>query len=432
MCYALAPAISIFFRFRFAGLPMNAAQSQAFPRNRARGLWIASCLFLGLMPLGMAIAHRSAALFVVLSALLALGALSVEGTLSEFFRDVKRMFVSPPGLAILLFLLWALLSLSWTYSLRVSLFTFGELILSAAAGVIVAVALPRRMPRWVAGFAACCVIAAALLIFADIQSGLRIRQMLGVRAYAFIFNRSVLTMFLIMVPLTFLLWRRNELKFRIAGIAGAALTVAIIFLSDSGAAALAVVGFIPVYIVARLLPRAAIWIGGACFAAILIAAPVYGTIFDEMLPARIADIFRGDHASERISLWLSFQHAIQAEPVLGGGFGVSPVIASTSVVDKVPLQYREMLAIGHPHNAAMQVWVELGAVGAVLAFIALVAMLRSVARLPSEQAAEQLAWIAAVALVALVGHGAWQGWWIAAIGAGMAWFRAERIKADSE
>ena len=69
-----------------------------------------------------------------------------------------------------------------------------------------------------------------------------------------------------------------------------------------------------------------------------------------------------------------------------------------------------MLGVGHPHNAALQIWVELGAVGAALAFLIFAFLLRSIARLYADAAAPRLALVAGAGMVALVGHGAWQGW----------------------
>lgn len=398
--------------------------------RQAQGLWNASFLLLALMPLGMAIAHRSATLFMVLSAVVAIIAVLMEGKGRELLADVLQKLLTLPGCAVLAFLLWALISMSWTFSLKVSLFTFGEMLLPAASALIVALTLPQRMPRWGAYVFAGIVIFSAVLIIVDLQTGLRLRQALGVRAYAFIFNRPVLTLFLSTIPLFFLLQRRSDRSAKVMGIVAGVATITVIFASVSGAATMAMLVFIPVYVIARIWPRLAICLGMASFALILACAPFYGILFNRVLPERVVETFSQDHSYERVALWESFGYAIRAQPLLGGGFGVSPVMASTSVVEQVPLKYREMLAIGHPHNAAMQIWVEMGAVGALLALIALFSMLRAVSRLPSVLAAEQLAWIASVSLVAIVGHGAWQGWWIAALGAGVVWFRARRLEVE--
>lgn len=388
---------------------------------------------LALMPLGMAIAHRSATLFMVLSAVVAVTAILAEGKGYELLGEIRQKLLSTPGKAVLAFLAWALISMIWTYSRKVAFFSFGEMVLPAASALVVALTLPQRMPKWGACVFAGIVIVSGILILADLQTGLRLRQALGVRAYAFIFNRPALTLFLATVPLFFLLWQRSCPKAaKVVAVAAALSTVTVIFASDSGAATMAVVVFIPVYIIGRLWPRLAIWLGMASFVLVLACAPFQGILFNRVLPERIVQGFSQNHSYERVALWESFGYAIRAQPVLGGGFGVSPVIANTSVAGKIPLEYREMIAIGHPHNAAMQVWTEMGIVGAILALVALVAMLRSVSRLPPAQAAEQLAWIASACLVAIVGHGAWQGWWIAALGAGMVWFRARRFEAEGK
>jgi O-antigen ligase len=76
-----------------------------------------------------------------------------------------------------------------------------------------------------------------------------------------------------------------------------------------------------------------------------------------------------------------------------------------------------MLGVGHPHDAFLQIWSELGIVGAGLAAAAVIAMMRGLASVPPARLAPRLAAIAAAAAIGLVGHGAWQGWWIAVIGA---------------
>jgi O-antigen ligase len=84
------------------------------------------------------------------------------------------------------------------------------------------------------------------------------------------------------------------------------------------------------------------------------------------------------------------------------------------------------VVLWHPHNAALQVWVELGAIGAALAIAVVVLLLRRIAKLPGEMLAVSLALLSAVAAVSLVGHGAWQAWWPAAIAAAIVWLRAAR------
>ncbi|MEN3930472.1 O-antigen ligase family protein [Microvirga sp. W0021] len=407
-------------------------QKNAFPVDNklADGLWNGAFIMLACLPFGMALVHRSGTLLVVITAVLALAATIAEGRLGVLLNNMKSKLLSAPGILTLALLLWMLISLSWTYSLRMALFFYGELILSATAGFVLAMALPEKMPRWLAPVAAIIAIIAAVFIFADITSGMYFRQLVGAKAYSFIYNRSVLTLFLVVTPLLFLLWRRGEKSYQVLGSLTALITVGTIFNSSSGAAVMAVLLFIPVYVFARFLPKASLWIAAGCFTFLFAVAPFYGSMFYEVLPQKIVEVFESDHSMERVDLWRAFEYTIAQQPIIGGGFAVSPVIINTPEAAAVPVELHGDLNMGHPHNAAMQVWVELGLVGAILALTVLFAMLRALAALPSRLVAEQLAWIAGITFVAIIGHGAWQGWWLAAIGAGMAWFRAERNEAE--
>jgi O-antigen ligase len=91
-----------------------------------------------------------------------------------------------------------------------------------------------------------------------------------------------------------------------------------------------------------------------------------------------------------------------------------------------------MAHIGHPHNAALQIWVELGFIGAALAAAVLACVLRGLYDLPLAKLAPRLTLLTGGAAIALVGHGAWQGWWAAALGAALVWLRcAERLLGET-
>jgi O-antigen ligase len=129
---------------------------------------------------------------------------------------------------------------------------------------------------------------------------------------------------------------------------------------------------------------------------------------------------------------LSFGAAIRERPWIGSGFGVSPRLGDSAVAAQVAPERRMLLAVGHPHNAAVQIWTELGAVGAVLAVVVLLLTLRALGRFGPPNFAPMLALAAAIAAVSLVGHGAWQGWWPAAIGTAVVWFRfALRLEKEA-
>jgi O-antigen ligase len=68
----------------------------------------------------------------------------------------------------------------------------------------------------------------------------------------------------------------------------------------------------------------------------------------------------------------------------------------------------------HPHNAALQVWLELGLIGAVAAavFWAL-SLLRLARERPDGRAAAVAGSVAAFVFISWVNYGAWQAWWLA-------------------
>jgi O-antigen ligase len=177
-------------------------------------------------------------------------------------------------------------------------------------------------------------------------------------------------------------------------------------------------------LLARFLPRLAVYGTGLALVAAFALAPVQGAIGEKLIPPKVHSELSGSHSRERLDVWLTFGGAIQAAPIAGAGFGASARMQDTSAAEALPPLRRVFLEVGHPHDAAMQVWAELGVVGAALAVAVLLLALRGLAALPKARLVPALALMTGTAIVALVGHGAWQGWWAASIGAAIVWLRA--------
>jgi O-antigen ligase len=408
------------------------------PRLRAaERLWHAASAMLALMPLGMAVANRSSPAFLGLSAVLALAALSAERRLEAFLRDARAALASPLGLAVLAFLAWSIVSLAWSGDRPTSARALVEFWLSVATAFVLALALPERMSRaslWL--LAASIAIACGAIMF-ELHTGLAFRQSIGARAQGFIFNRPALTIVVTSLPL--LAWmlsiggKRKAQGWKWGVGAGlAALIVAAIAQSDSGAAKLGLMVAVLVFVIAYRWPRFTLKAAAVATIATVGFAPLLGVAADRLIPGSVHERMADSHSRDRVDIWMSFGEAVRVQPLLGAGFGVSPRMGEMPVAAQVPPERRTLLAVGHPHNAALQVWAELGVVGAVLALAALLLFLRSQQSAPVEKMAPRLALFAAVAAVALVGHGAWQGWWPAAIGAAIVWFRsADRVSEES-
>ncbi|HEY8382667.1 MAG TPA: O-antigen ligase family protein [Microvirga sp.] len=402
----------------------------AAPRARAAApLWHAAAVVLALMPLGMVAAHRSSPAFLGLAAILALLALAREGDLGAFQGRAVAALRTPLGLAALALAGWGLVSSGWSAFPALSLRALGEFWLPVLSAFILALALPGRVPRSIPWLLAGAAALACLVIVIELRTGLAFRRQVGLRDAAFIFNRPVLTVLVLLAPLMLWLGRRGVPGWSAAAVLAVSFALALLR-SESGAAKLGLLAGLGTFLIAWAAPRLALRAAMAAVVLVFAVAPVLGPVTDRLIPASVHTRLKDAHSRDRIDIWLSFNAAIREQPLLGGGFGVSPRMRETPVASQVPTDRRTLLAVGHPHNAAVQVWAELGLVGAVLAGAVLLLVLRGLGGLPRLEAAAALALVGAAGAVALVGHGAWQGWWPAGIGAAVVWFRAIRQPPD--
>ncbi|MFN3449329.1 MAG: O-antigen ligase family protein [Roseococcus sp.] len=200
---------------------------------------------------------------------------------------------------------------------------------------------------------------------------------------------------------------------------GAAVIIALPGDTAKIAAVLGVAAALAALRAPRLVPRA---IGGGLAACVLLmpllvaAAPALPV---ERLPIS---------ALHRMLIWDFTAARIAERPVLGWGMEASREIPGgrgnppAEVLDRMRVTdparrawfaepHVQILPL-HPHNAALQVWLELGAVGAALA--AALAWLLGVAAARAPCPAAAAGALASGAVTAMLSFGAWQAWWIAA------------------
>jgi O-antigen ligase len=379
--------------------------------------------FLALMPLGMAVAHRSSPLFLGLSAALAVAALLAERRLGPFIRDVGSAARSPLGVAAGAFLGWSLLSALWSPFPALSLDALGEFALPILFGVVLAYALPERLKGQAFWLLAGSICLAQLLMLLDMRSGLELRQALGMRFDRYIFNRPSLTVLLLMPAVFAWLMRRTDGGVFLASCLGLLMALAVAN-SDSGAGALGLAFGGVVLIGGWFAPRLVTRLAAGGIVLSLALAPFFGPGANALFSDSVHKAFSANHSRARVDIWTGFDLAIRHNPIIGTGFGVSPRMGETEAAAMVSEPLRTLLAVGHPHNALIQIWVELGLVGAALAGIVVLLTLYRIHLMARFQTALSLSLIAAIYAVIMVGHGAWQGWWAAAIAAALIWLRA--------
>lgn len=387
------------------------------------------------MPVAMWIANRSAPLLLGLATLaLMAAAILREGAPSVLRRGVG-LVTSPIGIALTLFLLWALASVFWSHRLAPGLSMWGELALPLLCGLLLVASRQLSLnPGFYRAFAIALALA-ALLMIVELTVGLSQRVALGLGKAVHrtdVFNRPVLTSLLLAAAVLPTLWRQGGGLDRALCLVTLALLATVTMMSESGAAKLGLLIMLAVWALAALLPRLALPAVALGFAATMLTAPVIGELADKAMPAKLHQQLASSHSRARVDIWLTFGEAIRIHPLVGSGFGATAALEKHPVAQQVSPARREMLAVGHPHSAPIQAWAETGAVGAGLLLFAGLACLWRLRRLPAAQLAPRLALFAATFGIASVAHGAWQGWWIASIATAVALLWLERSRTGTQ
>lgn len=319
-------------------------------------------------------------------------------------------------LAVLLaaLLLWAALASLWSFAVVEALLLVLRLAVLAVAGLVLwdlALRLDEgermRVRRWLAvGYAAGLAILAVELAFDQPLHRLGLLDWQG-QLPASELNRGSTTLALLLWPVTACLWRRWGARALVVPV----LLLALLAWTESLAAVLA-------------------WSAGALLAGLALlhrkAGPmvlaVVLAISVAAAPLAVKALSRAgveewtalpDSARERVHVWDFAAERIFERPLLGWGFDSSRRMPDFGAEPYLP--QREHVIPLHPHNAALQIWLELGAPGLVIALaIAALALWRSGAPTPYDRAAAQGAYAGALT-VALLSFGIWQNQWLCAL-----------------
>ncbi|WP_262027783.1 O-antigen ligase family protein [Microvirga sp. Mcv34] len=346
------------------------------------------------------------AAFFVLASRIASGAIRLD---RSALRGVRASIL----VLVLCGVAYPLISLSWAIGPATGLFSWGEAVLPALSSALLIMSWRAAPPpRWMGVALAGAMLVAAGVILGEILLGFPLRRLLTDRAVdGFLYNRTVVTLLLLLAPVLVLVgFRRQPALF----LGLLVLGLGTILLADSEAAKLGLLvatgtfalSYVPFLWVKRLLT--------VVLLGLIWMQPFFGSAMRN-LPDIVVRATEAGHSRERIALWQAFSDVTHHFPVLGTGFSSSPHMGRHPVAAAIDPAYRAMLRIGHPHNAFLQVWVELGAVGAVLLSALILWVLRCLSGAPPDIRRVGLMTLMTASAIALVSHGAWQGWWIAAV-----------------
>jgi O-antigen ligase len=409
-----------YYRRKYAAAAQNSTNSEEMPLrssgdkrdrlgihldNIGHGLIV-------LLPVSMAVANRSSPLVLACAALFVLASRLVSGGIDSYRSALKGVRTSALVFAIC-GIVYPLVTLAWALKPALGLFSWGEAVLPAVSSAVLIVSWRiAPPPRWMVGALAMAMLIAAGFIVAELLLNLPLRHLYGGRLATFVHNRPVVTLLLLLGPVLVLVgFHRRRMLCWLVLLA----TVVAIVESESEAAKLGLVAaaatfalsYAPFIWVKRLL--AVVLLG------LIWMQPFFGSTVATIMPETVIEATEAGNSRARIQLWQAFSDVSRRYPIFGTGFSSSPHMGSHPVAPKIDRAYRRMLKVGHPHNAFLQVWVELGAIGALFLSGLVLWVMKCLSGAPADIRRIGLVTLMTTSAIALVSHGAWQGWWIAAI-----------------
>jgi O-antigen ligase len=397
--------------------------------------------FLVLLPLAMWAQSRASLLFLVAAAACAGLARWKTGDLKPVWLRMRMLATGPVGVPLLLFLAWAALSVLWSHRPRAGLQDWAELALPMAAGLLLATAWPAHAPRWALRAIATSVLIATLFTLGELILGPGLRFMLGIRPHSFIFNRTTICLLLMIIPVcvVFLVpvsrWIEKPWEQRVMRqgmVIAFALFALCLLKTESGAVRLGALAAVAVGLMSWLLPRLTVPAFAAGLVAMVALGPVQGLIGERLLPPSLHETMSESHSRDRVDIWLAFGELIGKRPLVGAGLGSAAAASGHPLARDIAGRNKVLLDVGHPHSLQVQAWAETGLIGAMLLLSAgLMALLR-LRTWPAGLRTLALGTAAGALAIAAVGHGAWQGWWIAALAVSCALFTLAKRVVDGD
>jgi len=223
------------------------------------------------------------------------------------------------------------------------------------------------------------------------------------------FDTAISFVTLLIWPVTGILLRRRGV---LAAITVYALGLLVVLQGVSGAAKIAYVLSILVFFVGRLAPRTAAWALGAAIACGIVAAPVLLQL--DYIGGIASDVpflkNKAASVSHRLAIWSFTAQRIDERPLLGWGIDSSRWMPGGHDHHQTG---GELLPL-HPHDAALQLRLDLGVPGVLLGACFAIFVAAGIARRNLNPASNgvALAFIAAASVFAMVSFNLWHIWWL--------------------
>ena len=381
-----------------AALPASAIAKRLALWSEA-GLDAAALLFLPLLVL----VPRGVAALVSIA-----GALAAGVILATNRRAAFQSYLAAPAAMLGLLLLWGMLSALWSIDpLRAldqaarlgGIFAAG-LALAAAAGLL---SRPRRLAAFqLAGFVAAIAMAAI-----DLTTQGWLSKPFSDRFYqpAWLNQASVAFAILLLPASTLLIGQGRKLPGMLLAAAGAATIAAL----AGTAAKVALAAGVPIALLCYCSPSRVCRAAAVLSVLAIITAPLTFARLDRVSDlVETADTVKFS-AVHRLLIWSFVGDRIAEHPLSGWGLDSSRAIPGGSD----PIEAGATWLPLHPHNAPLQLWLELGVPGAVLFALLTGSIWLALGRAewPRLFGAAAGGSLATAFVASLATYGIWQEWW---------------------
>lgn len=158
------------------------------------------------------------------------------------------------------------------------------------------------------------------------------------------------------------------------------------------------------------------------FTGSVVMIPLLDILNPIVIDALVASIYSPNSEVHRLLVWEFAAGRIFEHPIIGWGLDASRVIPGGH--EQIPMfvingsqQTGQAMPL-HPHNALVQIWLELGIIGVILVGGIFSLLVASIPESDKNHAgpAIMIATAACGFAIAQLGFGIWQGWWMATLG----------------
>jgi exopolysaccharide production protein ExoQ len=131
-------------------------------------------------------------------------------------------------------------------------------------------------------------------------------------------------------------------------------------------------------------------------------------------------------AVHRLEVWNFMAEEIHKKPFLGHGVEAARFLKAEKYMENMKSDH-----VMHPHNAFLQIWLEMGAAGALITAAFLIFLFRRIDTLPPRAQRYAIAFTGTLLCVLCIGYSLWQAWQIGMIFSLIA-FSLIAMKEDSD